>query len=189
MVFVIFLQIAMRFLMLNLKIFLFFLLIPFIGYADQEKRFSLYYVKLGGAHSADSSSGFLPEFGLGVRFQQDKYGFDLSTNLGSAIFVNDLSLKGVFLFYPWPKSQYQLYFGAGPSVGYHLVSVPMGQPFGGSTTKCQQLFLEGFLGCEFRRTHRCKTFFQMELSQPVVVLSGHKHYSKPGVALTGGIGF
>src|SRR5581483_6211429 len=111
--------------MFNLKnLLLFFFLISSVLHADQEKRSSLYYVKLGATHPPGDSSGILPSIGLGVRFQRDYYGFDLSANLGSIVFVNYASLKGIFLFYPRPEKRHQLYFGVGPGVGYHLTSVP-----------------------------------------------------------------
>lgn len=178
--------------MFNLKyLLLFFLLISSVLHADQENESSLYYVKLGATHPPGDSSGILPSIGLGVRFQRDYYGFDLSANLGSIFFVNDASLKGIFLFYPRSEKRHQLYFGVGPGVGYHLTSVPMGAPFGGATTEYGNVTLEGVIGYEFRHARHFKTFIQLELSQPAFGFGGHKHHCsyKPGVALIGGFGF
>lgn len=178
--------------MFNLmKLFLLFLLISSILHADQEKRSSLYYVKLGATHPAGDSSGILPNFGLGARFQRDYYGFDLSVNLGSVVFINYASLKGIFLFYPRPGKRHQLYFGLGPGIGYHLTSVPVGGPFGSATTKCGNVTLEGVLGYEFRHAHHFKTFIQLELSEPTFGFGRHRHHCgyKPGIAIIGGLGF
>ena len=178
--------------MFNLKnLLLFFLLISSVLHADQEKRSSLYYVKLGATHPPGSSSGILPSFGLGVRFQKDYYGCDLSANLGSVVFVNYASLKGMFLYYPRPEKRHQLYFGCGPGLGYHLTSVPMGAPFGSATTEYGNITLEGAIGYEFRHARHFKTFIQLELSQPTFNFGGYKHRSSytPRVALTGGFGF
>jgi hypothetical protein len=57
-------------------------LLPFLN-AGEEKRSSLYYMKLGAIHPPGDSSGILPNFGLGARFQRGYYGFDLSANLES----------------------------------------------------------------------------------------------------------
>lgn len=180
--------------MFNLKkLLLFLLLISSVLYADadQEKRSSLYYVKLGAIHPPGDSSGILPSFGLGARFQRDYYGFDLSVNLGSVVFVNYASLKGVFLFYPRPEKKHQLYYGFGPGIGYHLTSVPLGGPFGSASSECGNMALEGILGYEFRHSDHFKTFIQLELSQPIFGFGGHGHRCgyKPGVALIGGFGF
>lgn len=168
-----------------------FLLTLSILHASQEKRSSLYYVKLGVAHPPGNSSGILPNFGIGARFQRDDYGFDLSLNLSSIVFTNYASLKGMFLLYPYPEKKHQLYFGLGPGIGYHLRSVPMGAPFGSASSEWGNMTLEGVLGCEFRHTHHFKTFIQLELSQPVFGFGGHGHHCgyKPGVALIGGFGF
>lgn len=172
-----------------IKLFSFFLLSSSILHADLEKKSSLYYVKLGAVHPG--SSDILPNFGLGARFQRGYYGLDLSANLGSVVFTNYASLKGVFLFLPRPEKRHQLYFGIGSGVGYHLTSVPMGGPFGSATTEYGTIPLEGILGYEFRHARRFKTFIQIELSQPTFVFGGHPYHScyKPGVALNGGVGF
>lgn len=177
--------------MFNLKkLFLFFLLFSFVLHAEQENRSSLYYLKLGATYPPGDSSGILPTFGLGTRFQRDYYGFDLSANLASIVFINYASLKGIFLFYPQPEKRSQLYFGFGPGIGHHLTSVPMGGPFGGATTEYGKATLEGVLGYEFRHTQHFKTFIQIELSQPIFGFSRHYHCGyKPGVCLTGGFGF
>lgn len=159
--------------------------------AGEEKRSSLYYLKLGVTHPPGNFSGILPSFGLGARFQRGYYGFDLSANLGSIVFINYASLKGMFLFYPQPERKHQLYFGIGPGIGYHLSSVPMGGPFGATSDQRGNVTLEGVLGYEFRHAHHFKTFIQLELSQPTFGFGGHGRRCsyKPGVALTGGIGF
>lgn len=159
--------------------------------AEEEKRSSLYYIKLGITHPPGDSSGILPSFGLGARFQKDCYGFDLSANLGSIVFINYASLKGLFLFYPQPEKKHQLYCGIGPGIGYHLSFVPIGQPFGSTSNECGNMTLEGVLGYEFRHARHFKTFIQLELSQPTFGFGGHGPHTsyKPGVALTGGIGF
>lgn len=178
--------------MFNLKnLLLFFLLVSSTVHADQENRSSLYYVKLGVTHPTGDSSGILPSFGLGTRFQNDYYGFDLSVNLASIIFINYASLKGLVLFYPRPEKRNQLYLGIGPGLGYHLTSVPLGGPFGGATNEYGSVTLEGVVGYEFRHTSHFKTFIQLELSQPTFGFGRHAHHCnyKPGFALTGGFGF
>ena len=159
--------------------------------AGEEKKSSLYYMKLGITHPPGNSSAFLPNFGLGIRFQKDNYGFDLSANLGSIVFINYASLKGTLLFYPRPEKKHQLYFGIGPGIGYHVSAIPMGSPFGGVSHENGNVTVEGVLGCEFRHAHHFKTFIQLELSQPTFCFGKHGHHDgyKPGVALTGGIGF
>lgn len=178
--------------MFSLKnLFIFFFLTSSFLHANQEKRSALYYVKLGAAHPPGTSSAILPSFGLGARFQKDSYGFDLSTNINSLIFINYTSLKGVFLFYPRPEKRHQLYFGMGPGLGYHLISVPMGGHYGSATTKYGDITLEGLVGYEFRHANHIKTFIQLELSQPSYVFGRPKLHNryKPGIALTGGLGF
>lgn len=160
-------------------------------HAEQEKRSSLTYVKLGATHPPGNSSDILPDFGLGARFQRGYCGFDLSANLGSVVFVNYASLKGVFLFYPQPEKRHPFYFGMGPGVGYQFKSVPMGGPFGSATTEYGNITIEGALGYEFRHARHFKTFIQLELSQPTFDFGRHKHYGSyyPGLSLTGGFGF
>lgn len=175
-----------------IKVLIILSLVSFVslGLHAEEKRSSLYYLKLGVIHPPGDSTGILPSFGLGARFQRGYYGFDLSANLGTAIFINYASLKGLFLFYPRPEKKHQLYCGIGPGIGYHLSSVPLGQPFGAATSKCGHVTLEACLGYEFRHTDHFKTFIQLELSQPIVGFGGHGSRSyKPGVAVVGGIGF
>jgi hypothetical protein len=173
------------------KQLLFFLLISSALHANQENKSSLYYVKLGAVHPPGDSCDVLPNFGVGVRFQTDYYGFDLSANLGSLIFINYASLKGVFLLYPWPEECHQFYFGVGPGVGYHLSSVPMGGPFGSATREYGNITLEGVVGYEFRHAPHFKTFIQLELSQPIIGFGRHRSHCNysPGVGLTGGFGF
>ena len=67
----------------------------------------------------------------------------------------------------------------------------MGGPFGSASDERGNVTVEGVLGYEFRHKHHFKTFIQLELSQPTFVFGGHKRRGgyKPGVALTGGIGF
>ncbi len=169
------------------KLLLFISLISSGLHADPEKKSSLYYVKLGVAHS---SSG-LANFGFGARFQRDYCGFDLSANLSTLVFINEASLKGIFLYYPQPEKRHQLYFGIGPGVGYHSASVPMGGPYGSATTEYGNITLEGVIGYEFRHSQHFKTFIQLELSQPIFIFGKHTYHSryKPGAALMGGVGF
>lgn len=178
--------------MFSLKnLFIFFFLTSSILHANQEKGSSLCYIKLGAAHPPGTSSAVLPSFGLGTRLQKDYYGFDLSANINSLIFVNYASLKGAFLFYPQPGKSHQFYFGMGPGLGYHLTSVPMGGPYGSATTDYGNITVEGLVGYEFRHSNHLKTFIQLELSQPSYVWGRPKPHNgyKPGVALTGGLGF
>ena len=157
----------------------------------QEIVNSLYYAKLGSAYPPGDSSNILPSFGLGARFQRGHYGWDLSLNLASAVFINYASLKGMFLFYPQTETKYPLYLGFGSGIGYHLSSVPMGQPFGSRSSEYGNVTLEGILGYEFRHASHFKTFIQLELSQPAFGFGGHQHrYSyRPGIAFTAGFGF
>lgn len=175
----------------NLLIILLIVLwIPSFLPANQEKRSSLYYIKLGVAHPCGDSSYFLPSLGLGARFQKGYYGFDLSASHSTLVFMNYASLKGMFLFYPQPEKKHQLYLGVGPGIGCHFGGVPMGAPFGGASSKRWTLNLEGVLGYEFRHTAHFKTFIQLELTQPVFGFGeGHRGSYKPGFALMGGIGF
>lgn len=180
--------------MFNLKkMLLFLLLTTSILYADHEKKSSLYYMKLGVINPPGDEFGYyyVPDFGIGARFQRDYYGFDLSVNLGSIVFLNYASIKGIFLCYPQPEKRDQLYFGLGPGIGYQLTAVPMGQPFGCATTEYGNVTLEGALGYEFRHARHFKTFIQLELSQPTLGFGrqGHCCSYKPGTALTGGFGF
>jgi hypothetical protein len=174
-----------------INIFLFFFLISSVLHANPEKKSSLYYMKLGAVYPPGGSSDILPNFGLGARFQRGYYGFDLSTDLGSLVFANYASLKGVFLLYPRPEKRHQHYFGIGPGLGYHLTSVPMGGPFGNGTTEYGNITLEGFVGYEFRHARHFKTFIQLEISQPTFIFGRHTYHSsyKPGVALIGSFGF
>lgn len=173
------------------NLLLLLILISSILHSDQETRSSLYYIKLGAAHPPGNSAVILPSCGIGTRFQRDNHGFDLSANLGSVVFVNYASLKGLFLFYPQPERQHQLYYGVGPGLGYHLASVPMGGPFGGGTTEYGNITLEGVLGYEFRHASHFKSFIQLEISQPSMGFGRHRIYCRftPGVALHGGFGF
>lgn len=175
----------------SLTFLLFVLAIASFLPAHQEKRSSLYYVKLGVAHPCGDSSDFLPSCGIGARFQKDYYGFDLSANISSMLFINDASLRGMFLFYPQPEKKHQFYLGVGPGISYRLIGVPMGAPFGGASRKRWNVTLEGALGYEFRHTPYFKTFIQLELTQPVFGFGGRGHRCSyaPGFALTGGIGF
>jgi hypothetical protein len=159
--------------------------------ADEGKKFSLYYIKIGLTKVPGDSSAILPSFGLGARFQRDYCGFDLSANIGSIVFNNYVSLKGIFLFYPQPQKKHQLYFGIGPGIGYHLNSIPLGDSFGSASDERGNVTIEGVLGYEFRHAPHFKTFIQIELSQPVFGFYGQgRHCSyKPGIAFTGGIGF
>lgn len=165
-------------------------LMPFLN-ANEEKRSSLYYMKLGAVHPPGNSSDILPNFGLGARFQTGYYGFDLSASLGSIAFINYASLSGTFLFYPQPEKTNQLYFGIGPGVGYYFDSVPMGQPFGSGSSQRGIVTVDGVLGYEFRHNNHLKTFIQLELSQPAVSFGGHGYHRDhtPGVAMSIGIGF
>lgn len=153
------------------------------------KESSMYYLKVG-ATNPPGDSDVLPTLGIGARFQKDKYGFDLSANIGSLIFVNYASLKGIGLFYPNPEKQNQLYLGFGPGIGYFESSVPMGGPFGSASSHCGFLSVDGLVGYEFRHAPRFKTFVQLEISQPIFSFKNQRRSTyKPGFALTAGIGF
>lgn len=109
-------------------------------------------------------SEVLPTIGLGARFQKNKHGFDISANFSSLIFTNYASLKGLFLFYPYPEKKNQFYLGVGPGIGYHLNFVPMGSPYGTASDSRGSVTLEGVLGYEFRHSKHLKTFIQLEIS-------------------------
>lgn len=139
---------------------------------------SLYYVKSGAHYSAEGY--FLPSLGVGARFQKNRYGFDLSCSAASMVFVNEASVKGLFLFYPRPQKKRAFYCGIGPGLGYQQYSVPVRW---GGTNENAFASIEGALGYEFRRDRRLKTFVQLEAGHPFIGkgwLSG---------ALSGGIGF
>lgn len=170
--------------MMKLKLLLFLL----VGMISTLNAFELdnssLYVKLGAERLATDSET-LPKFGLGARFQRNRYGLDLSVNLEYTIF-NYYSIKGMFLFYPYPEKKNQLYFGIGPEIGYQFKAVPLNH-----SSKGGRLSLEGVLGYEFRHSDHFKTFIQLELTQPILHFGGgHQHGSlEPGIALTAGIGF
>lgn len=157
----------------------------------EENNSSLYYAKLGAVYLPGDSSDILPNVGLGMRFQRGYYGFDISANFSSLIFVNYASLKGMFLFYPQPEKKHQLYFGVGPGVGGYLHAVPAVVWVGGTTHKYGNVTLEGVVGYEFRHSEHFKTFIQLEVTQPIYNFRRQEcRYSyKPGLAISCGIGF
>lgn len=153
----------------------------------EEKRSSLTYLKLGGSYSPGDASAILPSFGLGTRFQRNSFGCDLSANLSSVLFINYASVKGICLFYPQPEKRHQSYVGIGPGFGYYFREIPMGGSYGSASTQYGMATLEALLGYEFRHARHLKTFIQLELSQPLYNFD--KKFYRPGLALTGGIGF
>lgn len=178
--------------MAKLKILILFLAVGLMSTlsAFETKKSSLYYVKLGATHPPTDFS-VLPMVGVGARFQRDEYGLDLSANVGSIIFNNYVALKGVFLFYPYYEKKNQFYVGVGPGVGHYENSVVIGEHFGVKSHECRFLTIEGVVGYEFRHARYFKTFIQIELSQPAVILKGNvrHHRYKPGVACNAGVGF
>src|SRR5260221_10895877 len=158
--------------------------------AYQKQNNDLYYMKFGIVDPPVGSSGVLPAIGLGARFQRGEYGYDLSANLGSILFINYVSLKGMFLFYPQPEKTNQLYFGFGPGIGHYSSTFPM-MHYGNGARDRGVLTLEAVLGYEFRHSPNFATFVQLELTQPTFGLGGNSpHFgNKPGVALSVGVGF
>ena len=157
--------------------------------AEEPKDHSLYYLKFGVSHPPGDSFDVLPVSGLGIRFQKEDHGYDLSVNLASALFINYVSIKGVFLLYPRQEKPYPFYYGFGQEVGCYLDLVPMGQPFGGVSHTHGIIALEVLLGYEFRQAQHFKTFIQLELSQPICNFGMSHHRYQSGLALTAGIGF
>lgn len=156
--------------------------------AEEPKKSTLYYLKLGAINPPGGP--VLPELGLGIRHQKGNYGFDINANLGSLLFINYATVKGLFLYYPRPEHRHQLYFGAGPGFGYYLSYYPMGGSYKGASEKEGILTLEGVMGYEFRHTPHFKTFVQLEFTQPLCGFGPVKRRSfQPGAAITGGIGF
>lgn len=158
--------------------------------AFEVKKSSLYYLKLG-ASNPPGNSGVLPTLGIGARFQKNAWGLDLSGNLNSLILINYISLKGSFLYYPFPKKRNQFYIGMGPGIGYHVSSIPMGQPYGATSNQHGSLTVEGIMGYEFRHSALFKTFIQLEVSQPVLNFGEREKCQnyKPGLAISVGLGF
>lgn len=170
-------------------IFLLVFVILFPGlYAFETKESSSYYFKLGATYPP-KNSGLLPTVGLGIRVQKDYCGLDLSANLGTLVFVNYASLKSLCLFYPYPASRDQIYFGVGPGIGYQLNSIPKGIALHMASCRRGFLTVEGLIGYEFRHSDYYKTFMQIELFQPIISLNKHHRHYKPGIAFTAGIGF
>ena len=171
-------------------IFLFvFCIFPTL-HANDKKTSSLAYMKLGVAKPPGRFNVLLPSVGVGARFQNGYYGADLSVNLTTLVLYNYASAKGLFLYYPLPYNQHQLYFGLGPGVGCEEMPRPnCGGHIGTRATKV--LNLEGLVGYEFRHARFFKTFVQIELSQPVHVMNGYQNKNNyiPCVGLSFGIGF
>jgi len=166
--------------MLKYKVaFLLLSLVPFLAEAMPQRN---YYAKIGAVIPPGDVIA-LPNVGLGARFIKEKYSLDLSVSLGSLIFFNYASVKGVFLYHK--KS---LYMGVGPGLGYYESSVPMGGPFGAATTSSKMLNIEGVVGYQFRKGHRVKPFVQLELSQPTLCF-GSASTHRPGLALSSGLAF
>lgn len=172
------------------KLIVMFLLIVATICNAIENRSSLIYFKLGGIYPPQETKVVLPNFGIGARYQKGHYGFDVSLNLGSLVFVSCASVKGMVLFYPYPEKLHQFYYGIGPGLGYQERGIPMGLPFGGAGYAWWNVNIEGVLGYEFRHSAHFKTFIQLEVSQPVYQFGGKYRGSyMPGVAIMGGIGF
>jgi hypothetical protein len=165
-----------------------FLVISIVDIKSEEiTRSSLYYIKFGVCDPPSDRPMILPNFGVGARFQRDYYGLDLSINTSSIVLINYASIKGLFLYYPYPEKKNQFYIGVGPGVGYHLSA----GLWGSSSTKTSGS-LEALIGYEFRHAEYFKTFVQLEFSQPFCSFSS-SHYSSnkynPGIAFTLGMGF
>lgn len=159
-------------------------------HAEPEKKSATYYAKFDAARPPSQGYGFLPSMGLGARFQKEHQGLDLSANLTTIGLLNYASVKGMWLFYPYPEKNNQLYLGAGPGVGYHLNVLPLGSPYGAVSDECGLVNVEGVVGYEFRHSRHLKTFVQVEPSFPVFRFhQDGKYGNKPGVALTAGVGF
>jgi hypothetical protein len=170
------------------SLFIFLLIIPALN-AFEEQESSLRYLKMGAVHPpAQSGEGVVPTFGLGMRCQRDHYGYDLSLNLGTLIFTNEVSVKGMFLYYPYPEQKNQLYLGMGPGVGYHVDVIPMGAPYGGTSHEYGYLTAEGVAGYEWRPARPIKPFVELGISQPVAHFRGRASH-KPGSGLSFGFGF
>lgn len=146
--------------------------------ADLNRNSQMCYVKVGAGYFTKGI--YLPNFGLGVRFQREEHGCDLSFSFGSLVFENYASLKGMYLFYPKLQDKNQLYLGFGSGVGYYLSSVPMGMPYGSVTKSYASLNLEAVLGYEFNVNCYFKPFIQLELSQPIFNFSRSKYRVRDG---------
>src|SRR5215207_8992178 len=99
----------MLFLIKRFTILSIFFLTSFLS--AEEKKPSLYYMKLGVICPPGDSDLLLPNLGLGARFKYNCYGIDLSANLGSMLFINYASLKGLILLYPHPEKKHPFYVG------------------------------------------------------------------------------
>lgn len=152
-------------------------------FSDEITSSRTFYVK-GGVSFPPSQKNYMPlptpALGIGSRYQRGNCGFDLSLNLNSIIVINYVSVKGVFLYYPFPANDHRLYMGIGPGLGYNA-SI-------GGEGGCGSL--EGIIGYEFRCSSRFRPFIQLELTQPVVRFKskGPGQY-QPGVAISIGVGF
>ncbi len=173
-----------------ISLFLALSILPSLRANENSSKAPLYYFKLGGTSIPGDSRTILPlpTVGLGIRFQKDSHGFDLSATLGSLLFFNYFSLKGLFLFYPQSEKTQRFYLGCGPGIGYCLSACSMGSPRVNASTEYGLLNFEGVLGYEFKCSRHFKTFVQFEISQPLLHIDGHSHYT-PGVGFSVGMCF
>lgn len=163
-----------------------------ISAGEEDKKSPLYYLKLGAVTIPGNVGIALPTLGVGARFQKGYYGLDLSANLGSMFAMsNYISLKSIFLLYPQPIKQHQLYMGCGPGLGFCSHAILMGGPLvGGGSMENSSFNLEGVLGYEFRHPPHYKTFIQFEISQPVIYIKNRAYQNYiPGIGLSVCVGF
>ncbi|MBA2727403.1 MAG: hypothetical protein H0U49_04440 [Parachlamydiaceae bacterium] len=100
----------------------------------------------------------IPNVGIGHRYYQDQFGFDVSLNFGSVYYVSSLQLIANALYIPNPHVERPWYFGLGGALG-----VGTDYKFSGAIVTASPNFL---IGKELTNNNDYKSFVEAQIQFP-----------------------
>jgi len=100
----------------------------------------------------------IPNVGIGRRYYQDRFGYDVSLNLGSVYYVSSLQFIANALYIPNPQAERPWYFGLGAALG-----VATDHKFSGAILTASPNFL---VGKELTNNDCYKSFVEAQIQFP-----------------------
>ncbi|MEI6242198.1 MAG: hypothetical protein WCP39_02195 [Chlamydiota bacterium] len=118
-------------------------------------------------------TGFYPwlpgiSLGGGYRNQKDSRGYELSMNFSSSLIYTHVKGKALYLIYPTPKEDSQIYYGLGLGGGMFFV-------FPGCGLTAPFISPEIAFGCQYQNAKKKDRFVEIGLSWPFLYKDSHHH--------------
>jgi hypothetical protein len=128
----------------------------------------------------------LPGFGIGLRSQNHKLGYDAHLQLTTVGYLSQLKWQNSALFYITPNLKSQFYTGVGGSLSAFFSSKKVSEGYLG-------LSPEFTFGKSYLNEADKRRFMELQVSWPTTIFGKKQHDTEvlyfPGVVFTYGIGF